>query len=99
MKYARNRIKGWDQVEVLTVTDNTVDMLMASTSVAHRVPLRRIILSSSPEDAEHGVSKLVTVHYEGKKRGILFDAGTTDDVLCTTWMFWRVSQRTSMQLY
>ncbi len=31
-----------DQVEVLTVMDNTVDVLMASTSVAHRAPLRRI---------------------------------------------------------
>jgi hypothetical protein len=34
-------IKSVDQVEVLTVMDNAVDMLMASTSVAHRAPLRR----------------------------------------------------------
>jgi 7,8-dihydropterin-6-yl-methyl-4-(beta-D-ribofuranosyl)aminobenzene 5'-phosphate synthase len=68
-----------DQVEVLTVMDNTVDVLMASTSVAHRAPLRRDAFSRPRLRAEHGVSMLVTIHYQGKKEVILFDAGTTDD--------------------
>jgi hypothetical protein len=68
-----------DQVEVLTVMDNTVDMLMASTPVAHRAPLRRDAFFRPRLRAEHGVSMLITVHYEGKKEVILFDAGTSHD--------------------
>jgi 7,8-dihydropterin-6-yl-methyl-4-(beta-D-ribofuranosyl)aminobenzene 5'-phosphate synthase len=68
-----------DGLEVLTVMDNTVDMLMASSSVAHRAPLRRDTFSRPRLRAEHGVSMLVTVHYEGQKEIVLFDAGTSHD--------------------
>jgi 7,8-dihydropterin-6-yl-methyl-4-(beta-D-ribofuranosyl)aminobenzene 5'-phosphate synthase len=68
-----------DQVEVLSVIDNTLDILMSSTSVAHRAPLRRDTFSRPRLRAEHGVSMLVTVHYDGKKESILFDAGTSTD--------------------
>jgi 7,8-dihydropterin-6-yl-methyl-4-(beta-D-ribofuranosyl)aminobenzene 5'-phosphate synthase len=70
-------LKPVDQVELLSVMDNTLDVLMASTPVAHRaVPLRDRF--SRPQlRAEHGVSMLVTVHHEGKKDSILFDAGTS----------------------
>src|SRR5262245_6930741 len=72
-------IKPVDRVEVLTVMDNAVDMLMASTSIAQRAPLHRDAFSRPRLRAEHGVSMLVTVHYEGKEEVILFDAGTSRD--------------------
>jgi 7,8-dihydropterin-6-yl-methyl-4-(beta-D-ribofuranosyl)aminobenzene 5'-phosphate synthase len=68
-----------DQVEVLSVMDNTLDILMSSTPIAHRAPLRRDTFSRPRLRAEHGVSMLITVHYAGKKESILFDAGTSID--------------------
>lgn len=59
--------------------DNTVNMLMTSTSVPHRAPSRRDTFSRPRLRAEHGVSMLVTVHYDGEKEVILFDAGTSHD--------------------
>jgi 7,8-dihydropterin-6-yl-methyl-4-(beta-D-ribofuranosyl)aminobenzene 5'-phosphate synthase len=73
------RLKPVDRVEVLAVMDNSVDMLMSSTSMAQRAPLRRDAFSRPRLRAEHGVSMLVTVHYEGNKQVVLFDAGTTTD--------------------
>lgn len=64
-------------VEILSVMDNTVDMLMASTPVAKRAPLLRDAFSRPRLRAEHGVSMLVTVQSGGSKDTFLFDAGTT----------------------
>ena len=55
------------QVESTTVMDKTVQMLMPSTSAPTGAPLRRDAFSRPRLRAEHGVSMLVTVHYEGKR--------------------------------
>ncbi|MBI4526792.1 MAG: MBL fold metallo-hydrolase [Deltaproteobacteria bacterium] len=66
-----------DQVEILSVMDNTIDMLMASTPVARRAPLLRDTFSRPRLRAEHGVSMLITVQSEGRKDSFLFDAGAS----------------------
>ena len=68
-----------DHVEILSIMDNTLDILMASTSVAQRAPLLKDKFSQPQLRAEHGVSMLITIHYEGQKDTILFDAGTSID--------------------
>jgi 7,8-dihydropterin-6-yl-methyl-4-(beta-D-ribofuranosyl)aminobenzene 5'-phosphate synthase len=66
-----------EQVEILSIMDNTIDMLMASTSIAQRAPLLRDAFSRPRLRAEHGVSMLITVKSEGRKDSFLFDAGTS----------------------
>jgi 7,8-dihydropterin-6-yl-methyl-4-(beta-D-ribofuranosyl)aminobenzene 5'-phosphate synthase len=68
-----------DQVEILSIMDNTLDVLMASTPVAQRAPLLRDKFSRPQLRAEHGVSMLVTVFSDGAKDSFLFDAGTSLD--------------------
>ncbi len=68
-----------DHVEILSIMDNTLDILMASTSVAQRAPLLKDKFFQPQLRAEHGVSMLITIHYEGQKDTILFDAGTSLD--------------------
>jgi 7,8-dihydropterin-6-yl-methyl-4-(beta-D-ribofuranosyl)aminobenzene 5'-phosphate synthase len=68
-----------DRVEILSLMDNSVDVLMASTSVAQRArrgehPFRRPQLR-----AEHGVSMLVTVVRDGRHETLLFDTGVSPD--------------------
>ena len=75
-----------EQVEILSIMDNTIDVLMASTSIAQRAPLLRDKFSRPELRAEHGVSMLITVLSEGRKDSFLFDAGTSiKKGLCTTW--------------
>lgn len=76
---AEQTLKPVDHVEILSVIDNTLDVLMASTPVAHRAPLLRDKFSRPQLHAEHGVSMLVTIHSEGSKNSFLFDAGTSVD--------------------
>jgi 7,8-dihydropterin-6-yl-methyl-4-(beta-D-ribofuranosyl)aminobenzene 5'-phosphate synthase len=68
-----------DGVEITTIMDNSLDLLMASTPVAHRFPLHRELLSRQQLRAEHGVSLLITVLNQGKRNTILFDTGVTPD--------------------
>jgi 7,8-dihydropterin-6-yl-methyl-4-(beta-D-ribofuranosyl)aminobenzene 5'-phosphate synthase len=68
-----------DGVEITTVVDNSLDLLMASTSVAQRFPLHRDLLSPHQLRAEHGVCLLVTTLNQGKRETILFDTGVTPD--------------------
>jgi 7,8-dihydropterin-6-yl-methyl-4-(beta-D-ribofuranosyl)aminobenzene 5'-phosphate synthase len=76
MNDAANGLKAVDRVEVLTVIDNYVDVLLTSTDVVTRPPLAKG--GDIPVDtllAEHGLSLLVTV-LEGKEsHTILFDTG------------------------
>src|SRR4029434_9315011 len=71
-----------DQVEILTVLDNSLDLLMAGSETARRGPLDgrggegRSILR-----AEHGFSSLVTVVEGGKRETFLLDAGLTKESL------------------
>ena len=68
-----------DGVEITTVMDNSLDLLMASTSVAKRFPVHRDLFSPHQLRAEHGVSFLVTMLHQGKRETLLFDTGVTPD--------------------
>jgi 7,8-dihydropterin-6-yl-methyl-4-(beta-D-ribofuranosyl)aminobenzene 5'-phosphate synthase len=68
-----------DGVEITTVMDNSLDLLMASTPIAQRFPPHRELFSPQQLRAEHGVSLLVTILNQGKRETILFDTGVTPD--------------------
>ncbi len=50
-------LKPVDRVEILSVMDNSFDVLMGSTSVAKREPLLRDRFSHPQLRAEHGVAR------------------------------------------
>jgi len=71
-------LKEVDRVEILTVIDNYVDVLLTNTEVITRPPLA--ITGTTPVDtllAEHGLSLLVTVYEGEEKHTMLFDTGYT----------------------
>ena len=68
-----------DGVEITTIMDNSLDLLMSSTPVARRFPLPQYGFTRPQLRAEHGVSLLVTVIDEGRRETILFDTGVTPD--------------------
>ncbi len=81
-----------ERVEILTVIDNVVDLLLPSTAVAKRMatagregqPLPRLeaplleegYAADSPS-AEHGLSFLVTVFVDEQRHSLLLDTGAT----------------------
>jgi 7,8-dihydropterin-6-yl-methyl-4-(beta-D-ribofuranosyl)aminobenzene 5'-phosphate synthase len=72
-------LKAIDRVEILSVMDNAIDVLMGSTPVARRLKRSRDALSKPQLRAEHGVSMLVTTYDGGNKDSFLFDTGVTLD--------------------
>jgi 7,8-dihydropterin-6-yl-methyl-4-(beta-D-ribofuranosyl)aminobenzene 5'-phosphate synthase len=68
-----------DGVEITTVMDNSLDMLMSSTPVARRFPLPQYGFTRPQLRAEHGVSLLITMLDQGKRETILFDTGVTPE--------------------
>ena len=71
-------LKEVDRVEILTVIDNYVDVLLTNTEVITRPPLAKT--GTIPSDtllAEHGLSLLVTVYEGEEKHTMLFDTGYT----------------------
>ena len=72
-------LKPVDRIEVLSVMDNSIDVLMGSTPVAQRAPRVRDSFSRPQLRAEHGVSMLVTTYANGTKDSFLFDTGVTID--------------------
>jgi 7,8-dihydropterin-6-yl-methyl-4-(beta-D-ribofuranosyl)aminobenzene 5'-phosphate synthase len=72
-------LKPVDRVEVLSIMDNSIDVLMGNTPVARRAQRERDSLSKPQLRAEHGVSMLVTTYTEGNKDSFLFDTGVTMD--------------------
>ena len=74
-------LKQVDQVEILTVMDNTIDMLMASTPQAKRLPLLPDAVSRQILVAEHGFAALVTVTNGNTSDSLLFDAGLSKNGL------------------
>jgi 7,8-dihydropterin-6-yl-methyl-4-(beta-D-ribofuranosyl)aminobenzene 5'-phosphate synthase len=72
-------LKPVDRVEVLSVMDNSIDVLMGSTSVAKRLKRRSDAHFGPQLRAEHGVSMLVTTHSNGNRDSFLFDTGVTLD--------------------
>ncbi|HMA79389.1 MAG TPA: MBL fold metallo-hydrolase, partial [Candidatus Binatia bacterium] len=72
-------LKPVDKVEILSVMDNSIDVLMGSTPIAKRLKRGRDAHSKPQLRAEHGVSMLVTTHEGGSKDSFLFDTGVTVD--------------------
>ncbi len=68
-----------DRVDVLSLMDNSVDVLMAGTDVAKRVQRGPHAFERPQLRAEHGVSMLVSVERGGRRDQFLFDTGTTPD--------------------
>src|SRR5262249_38013673 len=73
------QLKPVARVEVLSVMDNSIDVLMGNTPVARRAQRARDSFSRPQLRAEHGVSMLVTTYAEGNKDSFLFDTGVTID--------------------
>ncbi len=74
-------LKEADKVEVLTILDNTVDVLMASTEQAKRFPLPADPLTCEMLVAEHGFAALVTVSRGNTAHSFLLDAGLSKNGL------------------
>jgi 7,8-dihydropterin-6-yl-methyl-4-(beta-D-ribofuranosyl)aminobenzene 5'-phosphate synthase len=72
-------LKPVDRVEILSVMDNTIDVLIGSTPVARRMKRSRDAHTKPQLRAEHGVSMLVTTQAAGKRDAFLFDTGVTVD--------------------
>ena len=81
-----------DRVEVLTVIDNVMDVLLPSTAVAKRMgtaaregqvlprleaPLLEEGYAADSPFAEHGLSFLVTVFVDEQRHSLLLDTGAT----------------------
>lgn len=65
-----------DRVEILTLMDNYVDVLLTNTDVVYRPPLAKG--GEIPDDtlvAEHGLSMLITLYRDDEEHTILFDTG------------------------
>jgi len=63
-----------ERVEVTCLVDNTVDLLLPNTEVAHRPVLTRNWFEQ-PLVAEHGFCAMLTLHFDGMKRSLLLDSG------------------------
>jgi 7,8-dihydropterin-6-yl-methyl-4-(beta-D-ribofuranosyl)aminobenzene 5'-phosphate synthase len=68
-----------DGVEITTIMDNSLDLLMSSTPVAQRFPVQKYGFTGPQLRAEHGVSLLITILDQGKRETFLFDTGVTPD--------------------
>ena len=79
-----------DRVEILTVIDNVMDVLLRSTDVAKRMeaggrerlpfveaPLLESGRASDAPVAEHGLSFLISISQGDRRRTVLFDTGST----------------------
>ena len=73
------QLKPVDRVEILSVMDNSIDVLMGDTAVAKRHQRRRDAHLRPQLRAEHGVSMLVTTYQGNDKDAFLFDTGVTID--------------------
>ena len=65
-----------DRIEIISVIDNYVDVLLGSNDIVSRPPLSKG--KELPTDtlvAEHGLSLLITVYSGEEKHTILFDTG------------------------
>lgn len=76
MNESQVSLKEVDRVEVVTLIDNYVDVLLRDTDMVTRPPHAKG--EEIPRDtlvAEHGLSLLVTAHLGTETRSILFDTG------------------------
>lgn len=68
-------LKPVDSVEVTILIDNSIDILMPSTEFVRRAPIYWDWSERDQLIAEHGYSLFVTVHQNGVKESLLYDAG------------------------
>ena len=76
MENTQVSLKEVDRVEILTLMDNYVDVLLTNTDVVYRPPLAKD--GQIPVDtlvAEHGLSLLITLYRDDETHTILFDTG------------------------
>src|SRR5579859_5192710 len=67
-----------DEVRITVVTDNTVDVFLAGTDVAHRLPLPAEVRLDTPLPiAEHGFAALLDVRRGADRAQVLFDTGVS----------------------
>lgn len=74
-------LKEVEKVEILTILDNTIDILMAGTEQVKRLPLPPDVLTRESLVAEHGFAALVTVTRGNTSESLLFDAGLSKNGL------------------
>ncbi len=67
-------LKEVERVEVTCLVDNTVDLLLPNTEVAHR-PVLTKNWHEQPLVAEHGFCAVLTLHLDELKRSLLLDSG------------------------
>ncbi len=68
-------LKEVDKVEILTILDNTIDMLLPDSNKVKRLPRSPDALTRESLIAEHGFAALVTVTCGNTSESLLFDAG------------------------
>ncbi len=64
-----------DRVEILTILDNTIDVLLAGAEGVRRLPLPPDAFAREKPIAEHGFAARVRVHRANTTETLLFDAG------------------------
>jgi len=70
-----------EKVEILTLVDNVVDLLLEDGDVVKRAPRLIDGKMTPPLQAEHGLSALVRVTGGGKTHSILLDAGLSENTM------------------
>ncbi|HEV8718488.1 MAG TPA: MBL fold metallo-hydrolase [Candidatus Binatia bacterium] len=68
-------LKEVDKVEILTILDNTIDMLLPDGDKVKRLPRSADAMTRESLIAEHGFAALVTVSSGNTSESLLFDAG------------------------
>ena len=68
-------LKEVDKVEILTILDNTIDMLLPDSNKVKRLPRSPDAMTRESLVAEHGFAALVTVTSGNTSESLLFDAG------------------------
>ncbi len=64
-----------DKVEILSLLDNSIDLLMAGNQQVARFPLPPDALTRESLIAEHGFAAMVTATCGNTSESLLFDAG------------------------
>lgn len=73
-------LKEVERVEITTLIDNFVDLMLQDTPIVKRPPLSRS--QELPKDtfaAEHGLSLLITTYRGSESHSVLFDAGYNEN--------------------
>jgi 7,8-dihydropterin-6-yl-methyl-4-(beta-D-ribofuranosyl)aminobenzene 5'-phosphate synthase len=77
MAQSRISLPEVDEVKIKVVIDNSIDLFMAGTEIAQRLPLGPNPFERPLPMAEHGFSALIEVRQGEKQAGVLFDTGVS----------------------